>query len=59
MNRFVLETFVCKPSIILALIEFFLQGERVVDLWGSAEGDQTYTGDSLQVLTVVQVLQVL
>lgn len=26
----------------------YVKGEKVVDLWGSAEGDTTYTGDSLQ-----------
>jgi len=26
----------------------YVDGEKVVDLWGSAEGDATYTGDSLQ-----------
>jgi len=26
----------------------YVEGRKVVDLWGSAEGDLTYTGDSLQ-----------
>ena len=26
----------------------YVKGEKVVDLWGSIEGDTTYTGDSLQ-----------
>jgi len=26
----------------------YVDGEKVVDLWGSAEGDRTYSGDSLQ-----------
>jgi len=26
----------------------YVKGEKVVDLWGSAEGDTTYTGDSIQ-----------
>lgn len=26
----------------------YVEGKKVVDLWGSAEGDETYTGDSLQ-----------
>ena len=26
---------------------------RVIDLWGSAEGDESYTADSLQVEVVI------
>ncbi|XP_023325826.1 uncharacterized protein LOC111699384 isoform X2 [Eurytemora carolleeae] len=26
----------------------YVEGRRVIDLWGSAEGDETYNGDSLQ-----------
>ena len=27
----------------------YVEGKKVIDLWGSAEGDETYNGDSLQV----------
>ena len=40
---------ITSPLLNTTNLGFHPQGEMVVDLWGSAEGDSTYTADSLQV----------
>ena len=34
----------------------YVEGKKVIDLWGSAEGDETYNGDSLQVFIRIALL---